>query len=312
MSHIGERWVSHLRKRWVSPGVVRSFGWGNLGHVGTTVEADPGVVRRNVVEALAEDLGPGDVNAALIEAGAVARARIVTRDDGTLCGRPWVGETCRQVDRGIELRWCFGEGDEIAGGEVLVELEGPARGLLSAERTAINFLQLLSGVATRTRAFVDAVAGTGAVILDTRKTLPGLRAAQKYAVRVGGGTNHRMGLFDAFLLKENHLAAAGSIQGAVAAARRNHPDKLLQVEVEGLDQLREAIAADVDRVLLDNFDIPRLREAVALAKGRVGLEASGGITLATVADVARTGVDYISVGELTKNVAPLDLSMRIV
>ena len=272
---------------------------------------DAGIVRRNVVDALAEDLGSGDINAELIAPEARARAGIVTRDDGVLCGMLWVAETCRQVDPSIGLRWRFADGDAVRKGDELVELAGPARGLLSTERTAINFLQLLSGAATRTRAFVDAVAGTGAVILDTRKTLPGLRTAQKYAVRIGGGVNHRMGLFDAFLLKENHLAAAGSIAAAVRTARRTHPETLLQVEVEDLEQLREAIAAGVDRVLLDNFDLALLRKAVTLADGRVGLEASGGITLTTVADIARTGVDYISVGELTKNVRPLDLSMRI-
>ncbi len=276
------------------------------------MEPDAETVRRNVANALREDLGPGDINAELIAPSTHAVARIVTRDPGVLCGQPWVTEACRQVDPSLELRWHLSDGQRLAEGEVLAELEGTARSLLSVERTAINFLQLLSGTATRTRAFVEAVAATRAVILDTRKTLPGLRVAQKYAVRVGGAKNHRMGLFDAFLLKENHITAAGSIAEAVATARRQHPDKLLQVEVESLGQLDESIAAAVDRVLLDNFDVARLREAVAITKGRVGLEASGGITMATVADIARTGVDYISVGELTKNVRPLDLSMRIV
>lgn len=276
------------------------------------MEPDTETVRRNVANALREDLGPGDINAELIAPSTRAVARIVTRDPGTLCGQPWVTEACRQVDPSLQLRWHASDGQRLAEGDLLAELEGPARSLLSVERTAINFLQLLSGTATRTRAFVDAVAATGAVILDTRKTLPGLRVAQKYAVRVGGAENHRMGLFDAFLLKENHIAAAGSIAGAVAAARHHHPDKLLQVEVESVAELKESIDAAVDRVLLDNFDIARLREAVAVAKGRVGLEASGGITMATVAAIAATGVDFVSVGELTKNVQPLDLSMRIV
>ena len=273
---------------------------------------DTDAVRRNVADALAEDLGTGDINAELIAPSTRARARIVTREAGVLCGQPWVAEACRQVDPAIELRWHVQDGGRLAAGDVIVELDGPARGLLSVERTAINFLQLLSGTATRTRAYVDAVAATDAVILDTRKTLPGLRVAQKYAVRVGGGTNHRMGLFDAFLLKENHIAAAGNIATAVAAARASHPRTLLQVEVEDLAQLREAIAANVDRVLLDNFTVEEMREAVAVAGKRLGLEASGGITLATVAEIAGTGVDYISVGELTKDVRPLDLSMRIV
>ena len=276
------------------------------------MEPDTKTVRRDVANALHEDLGPGDINAELIAAATRAVARIVTRDPGVLCGQPWVTEACRQVDPSLDLRWHSSDGQSLAAGDLLAELEGSARSLLSVERTAINFLQLLSGTATRTRAFVDAVATTRAVILDTRKTLPGLRVAQKYAVRVGGAQNHRMGLFDAFLLKENHIAAAGSIAEAVATARRRHPDKLLQVEVENIAELKEAIDAAVDRVLLDNFDVARLREAVLIAKGRVGLEASGGITMATVAEIAQTGVDYISVGELTKDVRPLDLSMRIV
>lgn len=276
------------------------------------MEPDAETVRRNVASALREDLGPGDINAELIAPSTRAMARIVTRDPGVLCGRPWAAEACRQVDPSLELRWRASDGQRLAEGDLLAELEGPARSLLSVERTAINFLQLLSGTATRTRAFVDAVATTGAVILDTRKTLPGLRAAQKYAVRIGGAKNHRMGLFDAFLLKENHVAAAGSIAAAVATARRLHPDKLLQVEVENVAQLQESIDAAVDRVLLDNFDIAEIREAVTIASGRVGLEASGGVTMATVAGIAATGVDFISVGELTKDVQPLDLSMRIV
>lgn len=276
------------------------------------MEPDAETVRHNVASALREDLGPGDINAELIAPSTRAVARIVTRDPGVLCGQPWVTEACRQVDPTLDLRWHLNDGQRLAAGDLVAELEGPGRSLLSVERTAINFMQLLSGTATRTRAFVDAVAATRAVILDTRKTLPGLRVAQKYAVRVGGAKNHRMGLFDAFLLKENHITAAGSIAAAVATARRQHPDKLLQVEVEDVAQLEESIAAAVDRVLLDNFDVARLREAVAIANGRVGLEASGGITMATAAEIAATGVDFISVGELTKNVQPLDLSMRIV
>ncbi|MCY4014134.1 MAG: carboxylating nicotinate-nucleotide diphosphorylase [Gammaproteobacteria bacterium] len=276
------------------------------------MELDTETVRRNVASALREDLGAGDINAELIAPSTRAVARVVTRDPGVLCGQPWVAEACRQVDPSLVLRWHASDGQRLAAGDLLAELEGSARNLLSVERTAINFLQLLSGTATRTRAFVDAVAATRAVILDTRKTLPGLRAAQKYAVRIGGAKNHRMGLFDAFLVKENHIAAAGSIAAAVATARRLHPDKLLQVEVEDVAQLHESIDAAVDRVLLDNFDVARLREAVAIASGRVGLEASGGITMATVAEIAATGVDFISVGELTKNVQPLDLSMRVV
>ena len=243
---------------------------------------------------------------------ALARARIVTREPGVFCGRAWAEETCRQVDPAIRLEWLVSDGAHVEADDVLVDLEGPARGLLTAERTALNFLQLLSGTATRTRRFVDAVVGTGAVILDTRKTLPGLRVAQKYAVRVGGGQNHRMGLFDALLLKENHIAAAGGIAAAVCQARGRHPDMSVEVEVENQRELADAIAAGGDRILLDNFAIDDLRAAVATTAGRVPLEASGGITLDNVAEVARTGVDYVSVGELTKDVAPLDLSMRFV
>lgn len=236
---------------------------------------------------------------------------MVTRDSGIFCGQPWVAAACREVDRAIDLCWQVADGDRIAAGDCLLELAGPARGLLTVERTAINFMQLLSGTATKARYFADATASAKAVVLDTRKTLPGLRAAQKYAVRVGGAQNHRMGLFDAYLLKENHLAAAGGIAAAVAEARRRHPAKPVQVEVECNAQLREAIDAGASRVLLDNYGLEALREAVAISAGRVVLEASGAITLETAAAVAHTGVDFISVGAITKHVAPLDMSMRI-
>ena len=235
----------------------------------------------------------------------------MTRDAGVFCGRPWVDEACRQVDPKITLQWCVEDGSDIVPGDTLVDLDGPARSLLAVERTAINFMQFLSATATQARRFVDAVAGTGAVVLDTRKTLPGLRAAQKYAVRAGGARNHRMGLFDAILLKENHLAAAGGIDAAVRGARRLHPQEPVEVEVENHDELRTAIAAGADRVLLDNFTQADLEQAVAITAGRVPLEASGGIALDNVAAIARTGVDYISIGEITKRVLPLDFSMRI-
>jgi len=276
------------------------------------MEPDADTVKRNVAAALAEDVGSGDVSADLIDETAHARARIVTREPGVFCGRAWAEETCRQVDPAIRLDWRVGDGTHIEPDDTLVDLEGPARGLLTAERTVLNLLQLLSGTATRTRRFVDAVVGTKAVILDTRKTLPGLRVAQKYAVRIGGGQNHRMGLSDAILLKENHLAAAGGIAAAVCQARREHPGMPVEVEVEDQGELAEAIAAGVDRILLDNFSIPGLHAAVAAIARKVPLEASGGITIDNVVEVARTGVDYISVGELTKNVTPLDLSMRFV
>ena len=276
------------------------------------MEPDAGAVKRDVRAALREDVGSGDINAALIAPDTRAVARVVTRDDGVFCGRPWVIEACRQVEPEVVLQWRVADGERVAAGDTLVELSGPARGLLTVERTALNFMQLLSATATRARQYVSAVAATDAVILDTRKTLPGLRLAQKYAVRVGGARNHRIGLFDAYLLKENHIAAAGSIATAVRQARRLHPGKPVEVEVENGDELAAAIAAGVDQVLLDNHSVGELRRAVAQAAGRVALEASGGITMATVAEVASTGVDFISVGELTKKVAPLDMSMRIV
>ena len=275
------------------------------------MEIDLEVVKRDVAAALDEDIGPGDINAALIPAGTGARAHVVTREPGIFCGRPWVDEACRQVDAAIAVGWRVADGDQVGAGDVLLELAGPARGLLSAERTIVNFMQLLSATATRTRRYVEAVAGTGATILDTRKTLPGLRMAQKYAVRVGGASNHRMGLFDAYLLKENHVAAAGGIAAAVRQARRQRPSEPIEVEVESADELDQALAAGVDSVLLDNYAIEDLRTAVARAKAKVALEASGGITLEIVRQIALTGVDYISVGELTKNVTPLDLSMLI-
>ena len=273
---------------------------------------DPDAVKRDVAAALREDIGEGDINAALIAQTTQAEAQVITRDAGVFCGQPWVDEACRQVERGIRARWHVQDGDDLAAGDTLLTLHGPARGLLTVERTIINFMQLLSGTATQARRYVDATQGARAVILDTRKTLPGLRLAQKYAVRTGGARNHRLGLFDAYLLKENHIAAAGGIAAAVAEARRRHPQKEVEVEVENNAQLLEAIAAGSDRVLLDNYSLADLRSAVAAAQGRVALEASGGITLDTVSAIADTGVDYISIGEITKAVVPLDLSMRIV
>ena len=275
------------------------------------MQIDPDTVDRDVRAALREDIGPGDLSADLIAPEVHIGARVMTRDAGVFCGRPWVDEACRQVDPKITLQWCVEDGSDIVPGDTLVDLDGPARSLLAVERTAINFMQFLSATATQARRFVDAVAGTGAVVLDTRKTLPGLRAAQKYAVRAGGARNHRMGLFDAILLKENHLAAAGGIDAAVRGARRLHPQEPVEVEVENHDELRTAIAAGADRVLLDNFTQADLEQAVAITAGRVPLEASGGITLDNVAAIARTGVDYISIGEITKRVLPLDFSMRI-
>jgi nicotinate-nucleotide pyrophosphorylase (carboxylating) len=270
------------------------------------------VVAEDVARALREDLGDGDRTAALIPPSRRLATRVICRDDAVLCGRPWFDETFRQLDPSIRPQWQAGEAETLVLGQEVCRLEGAAGAVLSGERTALNFLQTLSGTATRTREFVAAVTGTGAVILDTRKTLPGLRLAQKYAVLCGGGSNHRIGLFDAILIKENHIAAAGSITSAVQAALRQNPGLLLEVEVETLEQLEEACVAGAGRCLLDNFDLGTLRSAVSRFKGRVELEASGGIDLESVRAVAETGVDFISVGSLTKHVQAADFSMRYV
>lgn len=273
---------------------------------------DPEALRSDVQAALDEDIGPGDASAQLIPDDRVSGARIICRDAGVLAGRAWVEAAFAECDSRIELSWSVADGDSIYEGQELVSLRGPARGILTAERTALNFLQLLSAVATRTRAYVDAVAGTGVRIIDTRKTIPGLRIAQKYAVRCGGGSNHRIGLFDLIMLKENHIAAAGGISGAVAQARSCFPNLEVEVEVESLDEFDEALEAGADRILLDNFTLAALKQAVARSKAGAVLEASGGITLDTVTSVAATGVDDISVGELTKCIDPLDLSLRFI
>lgn len=279
-------------------------------------ESLPAVVAANVRDALAEDVGGGDLTAALIPAERTARARIVSREALTMAGRPWVDQVFRQLDDRVSLRWHAADGEARPADAVLCELEGPARALLSGERVALNFLQTLSATATVTAGYVAAIAHTSARILDTRKTLPGLRHAQKYAVRCGGGHNHRQGLYDAILIKENHIASAGGIGAAIAAARQAGGDAPLEVEVETLDQLREALAAGAPRLLLDNFTPEALAEAVAVnrTEGRppAALEASGGLTLEELVSVAESGVDYVSVGALTKHVRAIDLSMRLV
>jgi nicotinate-nucleotide pyrophosphorylase (carboxylating) len=265
----------------------------------------------DAARALREDVGAGDLTAALVPADKRASARIIARESAVICGRPWVEATLRQVDATIEARWFVAEGARCKADDVVLELEGTARSLLTVERTALNFLQLLSGVATKTATFVDAVRGTRAQIVDTRKTLPGLRIAQKYAVRVGGGTNHRIGLFDAVLIKENHIAAAGGVAAALQAARAAAAGaSFVQIEVERLDQLQEALGAGANMILLDNMDIPTLREAVRINAGRASLEISGGVTLDGVRALAETGVDRISIGALTKDVKATDFSMR--
>ena len=271
-------------------------------------------IRESVARALREDVGDGDLTAQLIPPSKKISATIITRQQMTMAGRPWVDEVCRQVDPAIRIDWQQDDGDAVAADGVICKLHGSARSILTAERTALNFLQMLSATATVTAEYVRAVAGTGCRILDTRKTIPGMRHAQKYAVLCGGGLNHRFGLFDAILIKENHIMSAGGIRLAIEASRQLHPDMPVEVEVESLDELREALSARAERLLLDNFSPEQLRQAVAInrADGNppAELEASGGLTLAQIATVAATGVDYISVGALTKNVQAVDLSMR--
>ena len=270
-------------------------------------------VSASVRGALAEDVGSGDLTAALVPAEQRADATIITRDAAVICGQPWVKEVFRQLDPAVRIDWRIGEGGDASPNEALCEITGRARPLLTGERTVLNFLQTLSAVASATRACVEAVAGTRTRILDTRKTIPGLRLAQKYAVRIGGGTNHRIGLYDGILVKENHIVAAGGITAAVRRARGQGTTVLLEVEVETLAQAEEAMAAGADRLLLDNFDIATLREAVALRdrlSPQTTLEASGGIHFETLRPVAETGVDFISIGALTKNIRAVDLSMR--
>jgi nicotinate-nucleotide pyrophosphorylase (carboxylating) len=269
-------------------------------------------VADDVARALAEDLGSGDATADLLDADTAARARVLCRERATIAGRPWFEACFKALDPQAAVQWHVKDGERVEPGTMLCDIQGRARALVSAERSALNFLQLLSGTATATAAYVEAVAGTRARILDTRKTIPGLRVAQKYAVRCGGGVNHRIGLFDAVLIKENHIIAQGSIAGAVAQARRLHPSLPLICEVESLEELRQAMAAGVDRALIDEFSPEDMRAAVRLADGKFPLEVSGGVTLATVAAIAATGVDYISIGSLTKHVRAVDLSMRMV
>ena len=269
------------------------------------------LVLADVERAFAEDIGSGDATAQLLPADANAKATLTCREDAVIAGTAWFDACFRHLDPSVRIDWQASDGTRVAPGSVICRLEGKARALVSAERSALNFLQLLSGTATATATYVQAVAGTRVRVLDTRKTVPGLRIAQKYAVRCGGGHNHRMGLYDAILVKENHIIAAGGIAQAVEAARRLHPKLLLEVEVENLDELQQAIDAGVDRIMIDNFTPPLMREAVAIAAGRVPLEISGNVDLATIRTYAETGVDFISVGALTKHVRAVDLSLRL-
>ena len=269
-------------------------------------------VETDVTRALAEDVGSGDLTALLIPSKQTARARVITRETAVIAGRPWFDACFKALDLGCVIDWRVNEGAPVAAGSVLVEISGNARALLTAERPALNFLQTLSGVATATRPYVEAVRGTHAAILDTRKTLPGLRMAEKYAVRVGGGQNQRVGLYDGILIKENHIAAAGGIAQVLDTAFELAAGKVsVQIEVESLDELEQALAAGASLILLDNFSLDDMRRAVGLVHGRALLEASGNITLDTVRAVAETGVDRISVGSLTKHIRAVDLSMRI-
>jgi nicotinate-nucleotide pyrophosphorylase (carboxylating) len=281
----------------------------------TTAELSPPPdLAEQVARALAEDVGAGDLTAALVPAGRRGRATVITREAAVLCGRPWVDEVFRQLDPRVSVEWEVREGADIAPSQRLFRVAGPARSLLTGERTALNFLQTLSGTATTTRRWVEVVAGLPCRVLDTRKTLPGLRLAQKYAVRCGGGGNHRKGLYDGILVKENHIMAAGSIAAAVAAARNAGASVPVEVEVETLDELREALDAGADMALLDEFSLEQLRAAVALnrahARGPMKLEASGNVTLETLRPIAATGVDFVSIGSLTKHLRAIDLSMR--
>ncbi len=273
----------------------------------------PSDLPQQVAQALKEDIGSGDLTAALIPAGAAARATVITRERAIVCGAPYVDATFARIDPKVRIDWRVAEGAAVDANQVLLTLAGPARALLTGERTALNFLQLLSGTATAAHAYAERLAGTACRLLDTRKTIPGLRSAQKYAVRVGGGHNHRIGLFDGILIKENHIMAAGSIAQAVAAARSTGARVPVEVEVENLDELRQAILAGADIAMLDDFPLPAMAEAVALNRGAarpLKLEASGGVTEETIRAIAETGVDYVSVGSITKHVRAVDLSMR--
>lgn len=267
---------------------------------------------RTVAFAIEEDVRDGDITAALIPETNTAKAKVITREEAVICGVEWVNEVFRQIDPEVKIVWHAGDGDAVKPNQVLFELEGKARSLLTGERCALNFLQTLSGTATLCRRYADLVEGTGVKLLDTRKTIPGLRTAQKYAVTCGGCFNHRVGLYDAYLIKENHIAACGGIAEAVQTARRQAPGKPVEVEVEDFVELQQALDAGSDIIMLDDFSIEDMRKAVALTDGRAKLEASGGVTDETLRAIAETGVDYISIGGLTKHCRAVDLSMRVV
>lgn len=270
----------------------------------------PNDIQASVARALAEDIGSGDVTAGLIPADKQATATVICREDAIVCGVAWFNEVFSQLDPAVQITWQYQDGDSVAANALLCTLRGSARSILSGERAALNFLQTLSATATATRRYVDLVAHTQCRILDTRKTLPGLRTAQKYAVLCGGGTNHRIGLYDRVLIKENHIMAAGSITAAIQQARQLHPGILVEVETENLQELAEASAAQADIIMLDEYSLADMREAVRVTAGKIPLEASGGVNLDTVRTIAETGVDFVSVGEITKHIRAIDLSMR--
>ncbi len=270
------------------------------------------LIKKAVSEDLVADLGAGDLSAALIPMDQNIKATVMTRESMILCGKAWVEEVFTYLDPRVKCIWKLEEGERAEPNQIFLELEGPARALLSGERAALNWLQTLSGTATTVRSYVDILKGTSTQLLDTRKTIPGLRLAQKYAVHCGGGKNHRMGLYDAYLLKENHIMAAGSVGEAILRARRASPEQLIEIEVESLRELEEALLHKVDVVMLDNFNLAEMREAVLFNQGRAKLEVSGNVNLETLRSIAETGVDYISVGALTKHLHAIDLSMRFV
>lgn len=270
------------------------------------------LINQSVRIALTEDMGSGDITGLLVPAAQQAKAQIISRQPAVICGIAWATEVFNQIDPEVILNWQVQDGDGVIANQLLCVLSGNARSLLTGERTALNFLQTLSGTATVTRDFVMSLADTRAKILDTRKTIPGLRLAQKYAVTCGGGCNHRLGLYDAFLIKENHIMACGSITRAIKTAKQQQPDYPVEIEVENLQELQEAIDAGADIIMLDNFDLPSLRAAVAMNQSKVKLEISGGVSKDNIRLIAETGVDYISVGALTKNIQAVDLSMRFI
>ena len=271
----------------------------------------PNDIKETIRIALAEDLGDGDITSELIPASKTIEAIVLSREEAVVCGVDWVNEVFAQIDSNVSIDWSVEEGMLVNAGTELLKLRGSARSILSGERTALNFLQTLSATASQTRYFIDLLAETSVTLLDTRKTLPGLRSAQKYAVKIGGGTNHRLGLFDAFLIKENHIDACGVMPKAIAAARALHPEKTVEIEVQNLPEFMQAIEAEPDIIMLDNFSIDCMKEAVALNQGRCKLEASGGIQQDQLVNIAETGVNYISIGGLTKNCQAIDLTMLV-